>query len=131
MKPASLSWAPVTTSQPPTAREQLRSSTERLHRLLDSQFDLASLPQPEVYQAFLLAHWPFASIEPALEDAGIAQLLPDWDVRSRRKALQADLRFYGISPPDTVRLEIGSDRGTLFGWSYVLEGSRLGAGMIL
>jgi len=83
------------------------------------------------YSAFLLANWPFASIEAALESAGIHHVLPDWDKRRRRQALADDLRQYGISPPSIGRLEIGFDHGTLLGWSYVLEGSRLGAAMIL
>ena len=114
-----------------TAHDRLRSSTHHLHNLIDSRFDLASLSGKVAYSSFLLANWPFASIEAALERSGIHDVLPDWDKRRRREALAFDLKYYGISPPRISRMEIARDHGTLLGWSYVLEGSRLGASMIL
>jgi heme oxygenase len=113
------------------AHDQLRLSTLHLHKLVDSRFDLTSLSTAEAYSAFLLANWPFASIEAALEGAGIHHVLPDWDKRRRREALASDLKQFGISPPSIRRISIDPDHGTLLGWSYVLEGSRLGASMIL
>ena len=56
-----------------------------------SRFDLTSLSSEAAYSAFLLANWPFASIEAALERAGIHALLPDWDKRRRREALAVDV----------------------------------------
>jgi heme oxygenase len=94
-------------------------------------FDVASISSAEMYSIYLLANWPFASIEAALESAGIRQVLPDWDKRRRREALADDLRQHGMSPPGISRLAVDCDRGSPLGWSYVLEGSRLGAGMIL
>lgn len=113
------------------AHEQLRSSTHHLHERLDSEFDFNTISNAEGYSAFLLANWPCAAIEAALEMAGIQQVLPDWDQRRRGKVLADDLAQFGISPPQTGPLAINSDFGTLLGWSYVLEGSRLGAAMIL
>ena len=113
------------------AHEQLRSRTHHLHQRIDRRFDLAAISTEMGYPAFLLASWPFASIEVALERAGIHAILPDWDKRRRREALACDLRHCGIEPPCLNRLEIAQDRGALLGWSYVLEGSRLGASMIL
>jgi heme oxygenase (biliverdin-IX-beta and delta-forming) len=89
------------------------------------------LSSAAAYSEFLLANWPFASIEVALASAGIHRALPDWNKRRRREALADDLRQFGISPPRVSRLAIDSDHGTLLGWSYVLEASRLGAGVIL
>ncbi|WP_375412412.1 biliverdin-producing heme oxygenase [uncultured Bradyrhizobium sp.] len=57
--------------------------------------------------------------------------MPDWDKRRRGEALADDLRQFGISPATICPLAIEPDRGTLLGWSYVMEGSRPGAGMIL
>ncbi|MBR0994633.1 biliverdin-producing heme oxygenase [Bradyrhizobium japonicum] len=131
MNPASPSSTETLKSKPASAHEQLRSSTDAMHRLIESQLNLASLRHPRAYRAFLLSNWPVVSIETALERAGIRQVLPDWEARSRRECLVADLRHYGISSPDIFRLDIPPDRGTLLGWSYVLEGSRLGAGVIL
>jgi len=115
----------------PTAHDQLRLSTHHLHELLDSEFDLNNFSSAAGYSAFLLANWPCASIEAALDMAGIRHVLPDWDKRRRRRLLADDLAQFGISPPSTTPLAIDPDRGTLLGWSYVLEGSRLGAAMIL
>jgi heme oxygenase len=113
------------------AHDRLRSSTCDLHHLVDGGFDLTSISDAPGYSVFLLSNWPFASIEVALESAGIHRVLPDWDKRRRREALAMDLSQFGISLPAIGPLEIGSDLGTLLGWSYVIEGSRLGAGMIL
>ncbi len=49
----------------------------------------------------------------------------------RQEALAGDLKQCGISQPGIDQLAIDSDHGSLLGWSYVLEGSRLGADMIL
>lgn len=119
----------ASTSSP--AHEQLRSSTHHLHILIDSRFDITSISSPAAYAAFLLANWPLASIEAALESAGIHRILRDWDQRRRRNALADDLGQYGILAPAIGPLSIDSDDGALLGWSYVLEGSRLGAAMIL
>ena len=113
------------------AHEQLRSSTRDLHQAVDSRFDLASMSTEAAYTAFLLASWPSASIEVALERAGIQTVLADWGRRRRRDDLAEDIRQRGVSLPSIDRIEIDPDHGALLGWTYVLEGSRLGAGMIL
>jgi heme oxygenase len=76
-------------------------------------------------------NWPCTAIELALTEAGIDDLLPDWVARQRRFLLAEDLRQMGEALPPIAPLKIGSDIGTLLGWSYVLEGSRLGARLIL
>jgi heme oxygenase len=126
-----ISLAAMKPSARSPAHDKLRSSTHHLHQLVDNRFDLASISSAAAYSTFLLANWPLATVEVALEGAGIHHVLPDWDKRRRREALAKDLGQLGISPPGIDRLEIDSDQGTLLGWSYVLEGSRLGAGMIL
>lgn len=88
------------------------------------------MASPDGYAQLLLANWPSVSIEVALDAAGIHHLLPDWDQRSRRNALIEDLRLLGISPAMTASPTIACDEGTLLGWSYVLEGSRLGGHLI-
>jgi heme oxygenase len=113
------------------AHEYLRNHTQSSHRTLDSRFDASKLSSRPGYVAFLLASCPIAAIEPALERAGIRHLLPDWDQRRRSSALACDLQRLAVSPPNNDPLVIASDAGTLLGWSYVLEGSRLGARMIL
>ncbi|SFK66634.1 heme oxygenase [Methylocapsa palsarum] len=85
-------------------------------------------------------NWPCAAIESALETAGVQRLLPDWDQRRRRFALARDMEdldaFAGLSAPVAPYLAAGGQRidagaGAILGWAYVLEGSRLGAGLIL
>jgi len=113
------------------AHAALRSGTRSLHERLERGFDPALATSARGYARLLLVNSPFAAIEPALERAGIDRILPDWSARRRRDALAADLHELGITPPDIETIDIASDAGTLLGWSYVLEGSRLGARMIL
>jgi heme oxygenase len=113
------------------AHEVLRRHTQPLHGVLDARFDASRLSCRPGYVAFLLANGPVAAIEPALERAGIRRILPDWDQRRRRGALADDLQRLAVSLPDSSHLAMASDAGTLLGWSYVLEGSRLGARVIL
>ena len=85
----------------------------------------------DVYIRYLMMNRPFASIEPALEAASIHRVLPDWDMRQRRFALASDMDAMGIPTLENRAIPISDDVGTLLGWSYVLEGSRLGARFIL
>jgi heme oxygenase len=113
------------------AHERLRTATRDLHRELDSRLLLSSLTKRDGYGRYLLTNWPCASIEPALTKAGIHRLLPDWAQRERRFALEDDLTMLGVLPPPARSCTIDEDTGTILGWSYVLEGSRLGARQIL
>ena len=74
---------------------------------------------------------PCVAIEEALESAGIHRVLPDWNCRRRRFDLTDDLFALGVALPPSRGLQIVNDTATLLGWSYVLEGSRLGAHVIL
>ena len=113
------------------AHERLRAETHALHGLLDSRLDPSTLSGLPGYRKLLLSNWPVVAVEQALEEAGIRRLLPDWFRRRRRAALVSDLRELGAprflpswnspSPPTTA---------PSWGWSYVLEGSRLGAQVI-
>jgi heme oxygenase len=113
------------------AHDRLRAATRRLHDSLDRSIASSVVTTREGFIRYLLANWPCASIEPALVDAGIHRLLPDWDRRQRRAALADDLTALGVPLPPSQPCSIAKDAGTLLGWSYVLEGSRLGARMIL
>jgi heme oxygenase len=112
------------------AHEHLRAGTQALHRLLDSRLDLSTLSDQSGYLNLLLSNWPVVAIEQALEKADIGRLLPDWSMRRRRAALVGDLRELGAALPCVAEITITPDDGSLLGWSYVLEGSRLGAHMI-
>jgi heme oxygenase len=113
------------------AHAVLRKATRTLHASLDSSFVPSNLASRSGYVRYLLMNCPCTWIEPALTDAGIHRLLPDWDQRQRQLALAADLEALEVTPdPPRARI-IEADAGTILGWSYVLEGSRLGARLLL
>jgi heme oxygenase len=112
------------------AHASLRANTRALHELLDGRLNASNLGKRSEYTRYLQINWPIATIEPALADAGIQLLLPDWHQRQRHLALAADLKELGVCGGPSWNCVIGADTGTLLGWAYVLEGSRLGARLI-
>jgi heme oxygenase (biliverdin-IX-beta and delta-forming) len=120
----------VPTSERGRTHEYLRTTTRKAHEILDSRFDPSALSCRANYAQFLLKNCPIIPIEIALERAGIYRLLPDWDLRRRRGALCGDLRKLNVNPPDVAVVAIAENDGSLLGWAYVLEGSRLGASAI-
>jgi heme oxygenase len=113
------------------AHAALRLQTRDLHSAVESRLVLSNLATRAGYVDYLLFNWACAPIELALEHAGISNVLLDWDRRRRRIALVTDLDALGVPTPSCCALTIDSDIGSLLGWSYVLEGSRLGARVIL
>lgn len=115
-----------------SVREALRAATGSLHEAVEARFDGLDLTRREDYGAFLLAHAQvIPALEEALDRAGIHQTaLPDWPRRRRAVALKADMRVLGIAWPAPHRLELAPGAEAL-GVAYVLEGSRLGAAMLL
>jgi heme oxygenase len=61
--------------------------------------------------------------------AGVVRILPDWERRSRRRAILADLRKLGERPQ--VARQVTLDFHNILGVVYVLEGSRLGGRVLL
>jgi heme oxygenase (biliverdin-IX-beta and delta-forming) len=112
------------------ARRSLRNETADLHEAVERHFVPGRMTR-DGYVRYLLMNRPFASIEPALEAACIHRVLPDWDMRRRRFVLASDMEAMGIPIGEICTIPISDDFGTLLGWSYVLEGSRLGARFIL
>jgi heme oxygenase len=113
------------------AHETIRRQTRPLHDALDARLVLSNLASRTGYIDYLLINWACIPIEDALARAGIGQVLPDWERRRRRIALVSDLEALDVPLPSYVAMAIASDIGSLLGWSYVLEGSRLGARVIL
>jgi heme oxygenase len=113
------------------AHEIIRHHTRPLHDALDSRLVLSKIGCRTGYIDYLLINSACVPIEQALEHAGIRRVLPDWESRRRRAALTEDLAAFGVQMPSFFALTINSDIGSLLGWSYVLEGSRLGANVIL
>ena len=119
---------PEPTEQAPQrghARRSLRKATAILHETVERYFAPGRMTR-DAYIRYLMMNRPFASIEPALEAASMHRVLPDWDMRRRRFGLESDMDAMGIPTSETRVIPISDDIGTLLGWSYVLEGSRLG-----
>lgn len=112
-------------------REYLRQAGAPWHEAVDAAFSRFDLGQADGYRAFLRAHArALPGLEQALEQAGIAQLVPDWPARRRRQALLADLADLGLPPPPTAAPRLDAKPGLLWGLAYVLEGSRLGGRLL-
>lgn len=92
---------------------------------------LADLAHRGAYIGYLRMNWACAAIEMALEQAGVRRVLPDWDWRLRRFDLAADLDAVGVALPPVQAHRVAPETGTILGWAYVLEGSRLGAKLVL
>lgn len=108
-------------------RDRLRVATSHDHAALDAVVAGWRIETPIGYGAFLSASYAaLAPLELALEEAGVAEQLPDWPQRARRAALAADLAELGLEVPSFKPAEVPS-REAVAGLLYVLEGSRLGA----
>ena len=112
-------------------RQSLRAATAQAHEHLDACARRVNLADRQSYGRFLQAQsGPVMGLEAALKDFGIARLLPDWPQRSRVAALLYDLEYLNLRADccSDVRLESVAQA---FGTLYVLEGSRLGARVLL
>ena len=112
-----------------SVRHLLRSATAKDHAEVNDRF--ASLIGRGVagYREFLqLSAAAVGPVEEALREAHVERILPDWEDRSRTASLRADLAELGVTtlwqPP------LGGEAHQ-FGVVYVLEGSRLGAKVLV
>jgi heme oxygenase len=116
---------------PSSLRVKLRISTASAHARLDGLAAAFPLSTRDGYADFLAAHAAaLIPIEQALAEADVNALLPDWPSRCRSGAVMRDL--------DILRAELRAiavppicGEAAIFGTLYVLEGSRLGARVIL
>jgi heme oxygenase len=114
------------------ARQALRDTTASVHRDVEDGFSPLDLTARGPYRQFLAVHaLVIPAAEQALEAGGIARLLPDWPQRARRQMLRDDLAILGWDGPERLPELRLSGTAALLGAAYVLEGSRLGAQMIL
>lgn len=115
-------------------RQRLKQFSAGLHQQVDEVFSALELESPAGYRRFLLAHAEaLFSLEPALEHNAIERLLEDWSRRRRRWALLDDLRALGCADavPAQAAQPMPMPPGWCWGVAYVLEGSRLGAQLLL
>jgi heme oxygenase len=115
-----------------SVRTQLRAVTADLHSKLDARLAPMVKDGDAGYARFLLCSaTALLPVESTLEKANIEAILPDWPQRRRSDALRLDLQeLLRPEPPILPAPEITSD-AFQFGLVYVLEGSRLGARLIL
>lgn len=117
--------------QSDSMRERLRAATGTAHARLDHAASALRLEAITGYRRFLAAHGStIVPLEIALESGGIAYLLQDWPTRSRRAALEDDLRALDIQC-EALPAPVFAGDAALMGAAYVLEGSRLGARIVL
>ncbi|QNE33336.1 biliverdin-producing heme oxygenase [Sphingomonas sp. NBWT7] len=101
----------------------LRSQTAAAHAMVDAAFGSHDLHDHMAYAAFLRSH---ARALPAAETQA-ATIWPT--LRRRMPALAADLAALDVAmPPAAVTLSRGA--AAAWGALYVIEGSRLGGGML-
>lgn len=103
----------------------LRSRTAAAHEAVDAAFAHFDLGERRSYTGFLAAHARAVSaIETALSLAGET----GW--RARTPLVAADLATLGQAVPKPLRFEAPADEAAVMGILYVMEGSRLGGGML-
>lgn len=113
-------------------RNSLRGATDHLHRDLDRIVASFKLTDAAHYRRFLQASAAtLIAIEQLLESAGVAQLLPDWAERSRREPIISDLHSLNSQAQPLALRRTAPTPAEVFGILYVLEGSRLGAQVLL
>jgi heme oxygenase len=113
-------------------REVLRRSTAVEHGRVDDIFSRFDLGRRHSYGWFLEAQAAaLIPTEDALDRLGAADVLPDWPQRRRSNLLKADLVELSITVPEPFDpLPLSSDKASLLGAIYVLEGSRLGGALL-
>jgi heme oxygenase (biliverdin-IX-beta and delta-forming) len=117
--------------QPQQRRMLLKQATQHLHNEVDALASRLDLTRRIDYCQFLLASAePVIGLEVALERSGVEQLFVDWGYRRRRFALALDLHGLELTAgPVDARHSMSPSE--MFGVLYVLEGSRLGAQVLL
>jgi heme oxygenase len=122
-------------SKSKSVRETLRAATADLHAAIDARFAPLIGAGAAGYREFLGASAAaIVPLERALGAANVRRILPDWAQRARTEALLADLADLQSEPPAEQALAAVPDMSTeafQFGVLYVLEGSRLGARILL
>jgi heme oxygenase len=114
-------------------RSRLRRATDDLHRRLDERLGVLDLRRRADYVAFLeIAAAALPPIERALEEAGVERVAADWRLRTRAVALHDDLaQVDGAPQPSPSPAPKFGDEDAVLGALYALEGSRLGAAVLL
>jgi heme oxygenase (biliverdin-IX-beta and delta-forming) len=117
--------------QPQDRRTLLKQATHDLHTEVDALASRLDLTRRNSYCQFLLASaGPIIGLELALERSGVEASFTDWSYRRRRFALALDLHALELTA-DAADARSPLSLSEMFGVLYVLEGSRLGAQVLL
>ncbi|QJU57567.1 biliverdin-producing heme oxygenase [Sphingomonas sp. AP4-R1] len=109
-----------------SAVQKVRAATAADHDAVDAAFGEVDLGDRASYGRFLTAH---ALALPAVEQAlaGVAALPA---LRPRAPLIAGDLRGLGLDVPSPLAFPAPASDAAAFGMAYVIEGSRLGGGML-
>ena len=114
-----------------SARTALRSATAAEHERVDALFGGYDLGSEAGYRRFLRAQAAaFLPMEATIDRSDVRALLPDWGERRRGRLLLQDLAALGENVPAPVEAPELTTSEALLGAVYVLEGSRLGGGVL-
>lgn len=114
------------------ARDALKRATRDVHDRLDAILSSYRLDQRDDYGAFLGAQaGAFLPVERALTAASASRLIEGWNEALRGRLLLDDLAALGCSDIREVTAPTYVSDADLLGGIYVLEGSRMGAAVLL
>lgn len=116
----------------PTLALRLKTETatehERMHQLMHSADVFSS---QEKYAQFTLSQYYFQKeVEHLFELEGVADLIPDLEIRGRSTQALLDLHDLNIQPAGTILKSQYASLPEALGWIYVSEGSTLGAAFL-
>jgi heme oxygenase len=115
-------------------RWRLKQATQAAHERVEALVGRAGMfASDEGYLRYLQATYRAREgVERQLEAAGAAALSPDWERRRLSQALSDDIRDLGGDlPADALSQPAIGSRAELLGALYVLEGSALGARLLV
>jgi heme oxygenase len=120
-------------SQSQASREaSLQSATDDLQRELEQLVATFDLSDPAQYRRFLQASAAsLLALETLLESSGVENLLRDWPARTRRNAIDSDLRRLELEPRPMELRRKSPTGAEMFGMIYALEITRLAAPELL
>lgn len=121
----------VSMSDASTARQALRSATAVHHERVDRAYGRYNLSDERQYRRFLQAQAAgLLPAEQAIDRSDLNAIVPDWPERRRAHLLRADLSALG-APARACEGALGlATAEEILGAVYVLEGSRLGGGVL-
>ncbi|MBN9670002.1 biliverdin-producing heme oxygenase [Roseibium aggregatum] len=122
--------------QPGRSRsERLKDETREVHGLLDRRIsDAGAFDTLEGYKLFLdMQHRVHQAVDPYYLDDDLEELIPGLKQRRRLELIERDMADLDMNAPASLSPLVmpSPDPASAFGWLYVVEGSTLGAAVLL